>query len=71
MRWGPSAVILNLMKTTKETVQVSATVRVREGGMDGEWVVWTIVDDRPRQYGVYDSRAQALEVATYVAGRAA
>lgn len=37
--------------------------------MDGEWVVWISVDDRPRQYGVYDSSARAVEIAAGLAAR--
>ncbi len=48
----------------KATVQVSDTVRVREGSF-GEWVVWVVVDERPRQYGVYESLERALEYAGY------
>lgn len=39
--------------------------------MAGEWIVWVIVDERPREYGCYDSRERALEVAAYVAAKKA
>ncbi len=68
---GRPAHYSNLMKTTRETVRMSDTVWVREGGMEGTWVVWVTVDDRPRLYGVYDSRDGALSMAAYVAKKAA
>jgi hypothetical protein len=52
----------------KTTIQVSDTVRIREGGLSGEWVVWVLSNDRYQQYGVYESRERAVETATWLAG---
>jgi hypothetical protein len=56
---------------SKTTIQVSDTVRVREGGLCGEWVVWVLSNDKYSQYGVYGSREGALDVAAWLAQRAA
>ncbi len=53
--------IHRLMK--REEIKVCETVKVRSGAF-GDWVVWVIRNDRPEQYGVYESKEFALEVAT-------
>jgi hypothetical protein len=55
---------MTLMKTT---IQVNDATKVR--GTDCEWVVWVMVNDSWRQYGVYESQETALEYAGYAAKR--
>lgn len=51
--------IVNLMKTMTNTVAAVKNLsgmKVRKGGISGEWVLWT---NDGRQYGVYASEAEA------------
>ncbi len=51
-----------------KTTMVSETVKVRSGSF-GEWVVWVLVDEMWKQYGVYESQERALEYAGYASGK--
>lgn len=44
----------------KQTIHVSDSVKIREGGISGQWVIWTLqASGSWREYGVYESRERA------------